>query len=341
MLATAHYYAIISPMSPILIAFIVTALAFDFLNGFHDSANVAATMISSRSMGPRQALLLSATAHFIAPFLFGVAVATTIGQEVVRPYANTTTVILAALLAAIVWNLGTWFFGIPSSSSHALVGGLVGATITGYGTDAVQFHGLLKIITTLLLSPLAGLLGGYILMKLVLFLARGASPRINWFFKRVQIFTALALALSHGSNDAQKTMGIITMGLMGAGMLTQFQVPLWVVAASAGAISLGTAMGGWRIIRTLGGKFYKIRPVHGFTVQTTSAVVILAAGLMGGPVSTTQVVSSAILGVGSAERVNKVRWGVAKNIAAAWVLTLPASGLLAALAYMVLHQIGV
>ena len=326
-------------MSPLLITFIVTALAFDFLNGFHDSANIVATMISSRAMGPRQALLLSAAAHFAAPFIFGVAVAITIGHKVVQPHASTIAVVMAALLAAIAWNLLTWFLGIPASSSHALVGGLVGAAIVGHGVDAVQFQGLLKIVTALLLSPLVGLTGGYMLMKLVLFLARGATPRINWFFKRVQIITALALALSHGTNDAQKTMGIITMGLMGAGILTRFQVPLWVIAASAGAISLGTAMGGWRIIRTLGGKFYKIRPVHGFTSQVASATVIMSAALLGGPVSTTQVVSSAILGVGSAERLGKVRWGVAGQILTAWVLTIPASGLLAALAYLLVRHI--
>ncbi|MBL7065745.1 MAG: inorganic phosphate transporter [Anaerolineae bacterium] len=325
-------------MSPVLIIFIVTALAFDFLSGFHGSANIVATMISSRAMGPRRALLLSAVAYFIAPFLFGVAVATTIGQQVVQPYANTMAVVLAALLAAIVWNLITWFLGIPSSSSHALVGGLVGATLAGYGVDAVQLYGLLKVIATLLLSPPIGLFGGYVLMKLVLFLARGASPRINRFFKRAQTFTALALALSHGTNDAQKTMGIITMGLVGAGVLAQFQVPVWVVAASAGTIALGTAIGGWRIIRTLGGKFYKIRPVHGFTAQATSAVIILGAALLGGPVSTTQVVSSVILGVGSAERLSKVRWKVAGNILTAWMLTIPASALLAALAYLVIHH---
>jgi len=326
-------------MPPLLIAFIVTALAFDFLNGFHDSANIVATMISSRAMSPRRALLLSAVAHFAAPFLFGVAVATTIGHEVVQPHANTMAVVLAALPAAIAWNLLTWFFGIPSSSSHALVGGLIGAAIVGYGIGAVQPRGLTKVVIALLLSPPVGLLSGYILMKLVLFLARGASPRINWFFKRAQTLTALALALSHGTNDAQKTMGIITMGLVGAGALTQFRVPWWVVAASAGAISLGTAMGGWRIIRTLGGRFYKIRPVHGFTAQATSAAVILGAALLGGPVSTTQVVSSAILGVGSAERLSKVRWGVAGNILTTWLLTIPASGLLAALAYTVVRHI--
>jgi PiT family inorganic phosphate transporter len=328
-------------MSPSLIAFIATALAFDFLNGFHDSANIVATMISSRAMSPRRALMLSAAAHFAAPFLFGVAVATTIGQRIVQPHASTLPVVLSALLAAIVWNLITWLLGLPSSSSHALVGGLIGAAMVGYGPDAVQLDGLTEILAALLLSPPVGLIGGYLLMKLVLFLARGASPRINRFFKRAQTLTALALALSHGTNDAQKTMGIITMGLVGAGLLTQFHVPLWVIAASAGAISVGTAMGGWRIIRTLGGRFYKIRPVHGFAAQSTSAAVILGAALLGGPVSTTQVVSSAILGVGSAERLSKVRWGVAGNILTAWLLTIPASGLLAALAYVAVRGLAV
>jgi len=326
-------------MSPTLIVFIAIALTFDFLNGFHDSANIVATMISSRAMSPRRAMLLSATAHFAGPFLFGVAVATTIGHEIVKPYASTIPVVLAALLAAIIWNLITWLLGIPSSSSHALVGGLVGATIVGHGLDAVQLPGLVKIVAALLLSPLAGLVGGYALMKLVLFLARGSSPRINWFFKRSQTITALVLGLSHGANDAQKTMGIITMGLVASRALAQFSVPLWVIAASASAISLGTGLGGWRIIRTLGGKFYKVRPVHSFTSQIASGAVILGAALLGGPVSTTQVVSSAILGVGSAERLNKVRWGVAGNIVAAWLLTIPASGLLAALAYIVVRHL--
>ena len=323
----------------VLIAFIATALLFGFLNGVNDSANIVATVISSRAMGPRRALVLSVVAHLVGPFLFGVAVATTVGQGVVHPRASTVPVVLAALLGAIVWSLVTWFFGIPSSSSHALLGGLVGATVLGFGADAVQLQGLVKMTAALLLSPLLGLLGGYALMRLVLFLARAASPRINRFFKRAQTVTALALALSHGTNDGQMTMGVITMGLLGAGVLTQFQVPPWVVAASAGAIALGTATGGWRIMRTLGWRFFKIRPVHGFTAQVASAGVILGAALVGGPVSVTQVVSSAILGVGSAERLSKVRWRVAGNIVTAWLLTIPASGLLAAVAYVLVRQI--
>ena len=278
-------------------------------------------------------MLLSAIAHLVAPFLFGVAVATTIGHDVVRSHASTLAVVMAALLAAIAWNLATWLLGIPSSSSHALVGGLIGAAVWGQGIEAVQLAGLFKIVVVLLLSPVVGLVSGYVLMKSVLFLVRGASPRINWFFKRAQTATALTLALSHGTNDAQMTMGIITMGLVAAGVFTQFRVSLWVTGASAAAIALGTAVGSWRVIRTLGGRFYKIRPVHAFASQTASAAVILGAALLGGPVSATQVISSTILGAGSAERLSKVRWGVAGNILTAWLLTIPASAVLAALAY--------
>jgi len=277
---------------------------------------------------------MSAIAEFSAPFLFGVAVATTTGKDLVSPDSVTTVVILAALVSAIAWNLITWAFGLPSSSSHALVGGLIGAVGLAEGLGAIQMSGLLKVVVALLISPLLGLVIGHLLMKLVLFLARGASPRINSLFKRLQVITSLALALSHGTNDAQKTMGIISMSLVAAGWLRDFVVPWWVIALCAASISLGTATGGWRIIKTLGAKIYRIRPIHGFTSQVTSATVILGAALLGGPVSTTQVVSSAIMGVGSAERLSKVRWGVAGEIFVAWVLTLPITALMAALLYI-------
>jgi len=308
-------------------------LLYDFLNGFHDSSNVVATMISSRAVSPRVALLMSAVAHFSAPFLFGVAVARTIGHEVVAQEAVTIPVIMAAALSAIVWNVITWWLGIPSSSSHALIGGLVGAVAVSFGLQDIQLTGLGKVLMALLISPLLGLTVGYVIMKLVLFLVRGASPRVSTLFKRLQWITSLGLALSHGTNDAQKTMGIITMGLVAAGYLSRFEVPYWVILMSASAIALGTALGGWRIIRTLGAKFYKIRPIHGFTSQLTSAIVIMGAAMLGGPVSTTHVVSSSIIGVGSSERLSKVRWGVAGNIVVAWVVTIPASALMAALLY--------
>jgi PiT family inorganic phosphate transporter len=316
------------------------AVLFDFLNGFHDSSNVVATIISSRAMSPRAALALSAVAHFCAPFLFGVAVATTIGHDVVDPAIITIGVILVALLSAIAWNLTTWFLGIPSSSSHALIGGIVGAVSANSGLNTIKMAGLEKVLLSLFLSPVLGLLIGYLFMKLVLFLARGASPRINWLFKRLQVVTSLALALSHSTNDAQKTMGIITMGLVTTGYLSDFVVPRWVILISALALSLGTAFGGWRIIRTLGGKIYRVRPIHGFTSQAVSAFVILGAALLGGPVSTTQVVGSAIMGVGSAERLSKVRWGVAGNVFTAWVITIPVTALTAALFCKLLGLLG-
>lgn len=312
-----------------LIVLIAIALFFDFLNGLHDSSNIVATMISSRAFRPRVALGMTAVANFCGPFIFGVAVAKTIGHDVVMPGTISSEVIFAALLSAILWNLITWFFGIPSSSSHALIGGIIGAVGVGAGLRAIQVSGLEKVFIALFASPIIGLIAGYLFTKLVFFLARGASPSINWFFRRSQIFTAIALSLSHGTNDAQKTMGVITLALVTTGYLTEFHVPIWVIALSAGAIAVGTASGGWRLIRTLGGKFYKIRPVHGFSAQVTSSAVILGAALLGGPVSTTQVVSSAIMGVGSAERVSKVRWGVAGDIAVAWLLTIPATALVA------------
>ena len=326
---------------PTLILLILLALIFDFLNGVHDSSNIVATMIASRAFSPRVALGVTAIAHFVAPFLFGVAVATTIGEDIIDANAINNGVIIAALLSAILWNLFTWFVGIPSSSSHAMVGGLIGAVAVGAGLQAIYLDGMMKVLIALFISPIIGFIGGFLFTKLILFLARGASLRINWFFKRSQIITAVTLAFSHGTNDAQKTMGIITLGLVTSGFLDTFYVPLWVITISAGAIALGTAMGGWRLIKTLGGKFYKIRPVDAFSAQTTSTVVILGASLLGEPVSTTQVVSSSIMGVGSAERLSKVRWGVGRDMAMAWLVTIPVTALLAAGIYWILVQIAI
>jgi inorganic phosphate transporter, PiT family len=311
------------------------ALIFDFLNGIHDSSNVVATMISSRALPPRVALGMTAVAEFLGPFIFGVAVAETIGN-VVNSNAISLQVLIAALSSAILWNLFTWYMGFPSSSSHALVGGIIGAVIIGAGWQAINLDELKKIIIALFTSPFIGFIFGYIILKLIILLCWTASPRINWLFKRGQIFTGLALAFSHGANDAQKTMGLITLALVIGGFLDSFVVPQWVILLCASMIAMGTALGGWRLIRTLGGKFYKIRPVDGFSSQLASATVILGASLVGGPVSTTQVVSSAIMGVGAAERVNKVRWGVAQEIATAWLLTIPSTALLAAGIYWVI-----
>ena len=326
-------------MSPIIIAVIVLALFFNFLNGIHDSSNIVATMISSRALSPRVALTMTAVAEFSGPFIFGVAVANTIGNEIVIPAAINIQVILAALVSAILWNLLTWYLGFPSSSSHALIGGLIGAVVVGAGWNAIQIPGLVKILIALFTSPIIGFIFGYLILRLILLLCWKASPGINLLFKRGQIFTALALGLSHGANDAQKTMGIITLALVISGYLKVFAVPVWVIVLCGVMMALGTSIGGWRLIRTLGGKFYKIRPVDGFATQLASAVVILGASLVGGPVSTTQVVSSTIMGVGAAERVNKVRWGVAQEIATAWLLTIPATALVAAGLYWVLAQV--
>ncbi|PKO12033.1 MAG: anion permease [Chloroflexi bacterium HGW-Chloroflexi-10] len=321
----------------LLFILIGLALVFDFLNGFHDSSNIVATIIFSRAMSPRKALMMTAAAEFAGPFLFGVAVAKTIGEDIVVQGSVDTLVLVAALIAAIFWNLFTWYFGIPSSSSHALIGGIIGAVAAGAGIGAIQVSGLIKVGIALFVSPVLGILVGFLITRLAFFLSRSATLRINTFFKNAQVLTGLGLALSHGANDAQKTMGIITLGLVVSGTISSFQVPLWVIAISAGAIALGTAVGGWRLIKTLGGKFYKIKPIHGFTAQISSASIILGAALLGGPVSTTQVVSSAILGAGSAQRVNMVRWGVAVNILVAWVVTIPITIIISFAVYWLLQ----
>lgn len=326
-------------MTPFVIVVIVLSLIFDFLNGVHDSSNVVATMISSRAFSPRLALGVTALANFFGPFIFGVAVAETIGHEIVVAEAISTQVLVAALASAIFWNLLTWYLGFPSSSSHALIGGIIGAVVMGAGWQAIQLGGLEKVLVALFTSPIIGFVFGFLILRLVYLLSWDATPRINALFKRSQLVTALALALSHGTNDAQKTMGIITLALVTSGYLTVFEVPTWVIILCAGMIGLGTAVGGWRLIRTLGGKFFKIRPADGFASQLAGATVIIGASLVGGPVSTTQVVSSAIMGVGAAERVNKVRWGVAQEIAVAWLLTIPATALVGAGAYLALIRL--
>jgi len=326
-------------MSQELIIVIALALIFDFLNGMRDAANIVATMISSRAFSPRAALGIAAIAEFLGPFLFGIVVAKTIGADIVQSDVLTLNVIAASLIGAIVWNLVTWFLGIPGSSSHALIGGIVGAVFVGAGLDAIKFDGLNKVLIALFASPLIGFAFGFIITRVIYFLVQNASPSINEFFKRSQLVTAVALALSHGTNDAQKTMGIISLSLVISGVLPSFQVPTWVIIISAAAIAIGTSLGGWRLIRTLGGKFYKIRPLHSFSTQLTSGIVILGASFFGVPVSTSQVVSSAIIGVGSSERWGKVRWSVAGDIVTAWLITIPASALISAGVYWLLTSL--
>jgi len=317
-------------MSTELIVVIALALLFDFLNGMRDSSNIVATMISSRAFSPQAALGITAIAEFVGPFLFGVVVAKTIGDQVVQSSALTLTALVACLLGAILWGLFTWYLGLPGSSSHALIGGIVGVVLLDAGLSAIKFAGLYKILLGLLASPLIGFAFGFLITRVIYFLVRNATPRVNGVFRNGQLFTAVALALSHGTNDSQKVMGIITLSLVVSGVLPSFQVPFWVIAASAAGIAIGTGFGGWRLVRTLGGKFYKIRPLHSFSTQLTSAFVVLGASFIGVPVSTSQVVSSGIVGVGASERFGKVRWGVVGDILTSWAVTIPATALLSA-----------
>jgi PiT family inorganic phosphate transporter len=320
------------------------ALFFDFSNGFHDAANVVATIITTRALSPKKALILASICEFIGPFLFGTAVAQMIGKNVIDistfdPSALhlSTLLIIAALIGAIMWNLLTWFFGLPSSSSHALIGGMTGAVLVAYGPDKILWGGLLYVIASLVLSPLLGLLVGWFFLQMTFRLSRDATPKINYFFNWMQIPSSIALALSHGANDAQKSMGLISMSLVILGFSPSFYVPGWVVASCAAAIALGTASGGWKIIKTVGSKIYRLRSVHAFCAQTSSATVILGAALVGGPVSTTHVVSSSIMGVGAGQRISAVRWGVAKNIILAWLITIPASAVMAGLSFFIIR----
>ncbi len=284
--------------------------------------------------------------EFIGPFLFGTAVAQTIGKNIIDISTFDTQLIelsmsllVAALIGAIAWNLITWFWGFPSSSSHALVGGMVGAVLVAYGPDRILWKGLVYVIAILIISPVLGLIFGTLFFKATLYLSQNATPKIKYFFNRMQIPSSIALSLSHGANDAQKSMGLITMSLVILGVSPTFHIPFWVIASCAGAIALGTASGGWRIIKTLGSKIYRLRSVHAFCAQTASATVILAAALMGGPVSTTHVVSSSIMGVGAGQRISAVRWGVAKNIIVAWFITIPASAVMAGLSFFLIRII--
>jgi PiT family inorganic phosphate transporter len=318
-------------LQPILLTLMALSLLFGFLNGFHDSANIVAATISSRSLPPRAALVLAAVSVFLGPFLFGVAVAHTVGADLLDPTALRSQVVVAALASAVIWNLITWYFGIPSSSSHALIGGLLGAAVVFSGVGSVQPPGLVKVLVALFVSPPLGLLAGFVMLRIALFLLRGATPSVNEQLRRAQIVTLIGLGLSHGSNDGQKTIAVLTLGLVTAGVLPDFRVPVWVIAVSGGAMALGISMGGWRLIRTLGGRLFRIRPVHGLASQLAGATVILVAAMFGGPVSTTHVMSSAIMGAGAGQRVNQVRWMVMREMTVAWLLTIPTTAIIAGL----------
>ncbi len=313
------------------IAVVLAVLAYAFLNGMHDSSGLVAAAISSRSTLPRSALALAAAAEFAGPFLFGTAVAATVGKDLVQSTAITLPVLLIATCSAIVWNIATWYFGLPSSSTHALLGGLVGAVALTVGPQYLLVGGFVKVLLALFTAPFIGLVVGYLFMAMTKVLTRSASPGVNRWFKRVQPLNVVALALSHGTDDGQKSMGLLAIALVAAGYQADFSVPLWATLLVAVALMLGVSSGGWRIIRTIGGGIYRLRPVHAFATQTSSAAIVLGAALLGAPISTTQVVSAAIIGVGSAERVSAVRWQVAGQIATAWLITVPAAALVAAM----------
>jgi PiT family inorganic phosphate transporter len=324
-----------------LVVVIVLAVIFDYINGFHDTANAIATSVATRALHPRHAILMATAFNFIGAFA-GTAVAKTIGAGLVDEATSTQAVVAAALLGAIAWNLITWWFGLPSSSSHALIGGLLGATIIAAGVGALKVDGLTgKVLVPMVSSPIIGFTGAFLLMLGLYWIFRDAKRKpMARIFRRLQVISAGYMAFSHGSNDAQKTMGIITLALFAAGAIPTIDVPFWVIVVSASALSLGTAVGGWRIMRTMGHRVVELEPVHGFAAETTAATVLIGTAHFGMPVSTTHVISSAIMGVGSARGPKGVRWGVARRILLAWIITIPATGLIAATAWAILHSIG-
>ncbi len=321
---------------------VMLALLFDFMNGFHDAANAIATVVSTGVLKPHQAVVLAAFFNFFAIAVFQLKVATTVGKGTIEPSIVDHYVIFGALVGAIIWNLLTWYYGIPSSSSHALIGGLVGAAVAKEGTSALIASGLIKTITFIILSPALGFLFGSLMMLLVSWLfVRSHPQRIDKWFRRMQLVSASMYSLGHGGNDAQKTMGIIWMLLIAAGMVAaeDARPPTWVIVSCYLAISAGTLFGGWRIVKTMGQRITKLRPVGGFCAETGGAMTLFMATAMGIPVSTTHTITGAIVGVGSSHKMSAVRWGVAGNIVWAWVFTIPASAFVAAIAWWVGRQI--
>lgn len=324
------------PTLVLLVAVIIAALVFDYINGFHDTANAIATCVSTRALTVRTAIFMAATLNF-AGAMVSTKVAKTIGKGIVDANEITQMVVLAGVMGAIVWNLITWYYGLPSSSSHAIIGGLVGSVVAHAGFGALQWEGLKKIIMVLLISPIVGALFGFIFMVALMWIFRNKAPYgLNKGFRKLQILSAAVMAFSHGTADAQKSMGVITMALVSYGTLATFEVPTWVKIACAVAMALGTAAGGWRIIKTVGHDFVKLQPVHGFCVETASAGVILGASALGLPTSTTHVITSSILGVGLSKRMSAVNWTVAYRIVCAWIITIPASAGVAFVSYIVL-----
>jgi len=321
----------------LIIVVVVLALVFDYINGFHDTANAIATSVSTRALTPRVAVWMAAGLNFLGA-TYSTGVAKTIGGDLVKSAQMVNEpIIIAAMVGAIFWNLLTWWIGIPSSSSHALVGGVVGAVLVAKGYEALKLAGIFKIVAALVVSPLVAMGTGLLIMSALFWIFGNMSPsRVNPKFKRLQIVTAAMMAFSHGSNDAQKAMGIITLTLVSTGYLTTLEVPLWVKVSAATAMGLGTAAGGWRIIRTMGTKIFKLEPISGFAADLNSSLIIFGATLLHLPVSTTHVVSGSIMGVGTAKRLSAVRWGVAQQMLMAWVLTIPCTAIVSALSYKVI-----
>ena len=320
----------------LILTVIVLALLFDFINGFHDTANAIATSVSTRAIKPAHAIIMAAVLNFLGA-IYSTGVAKTIGGDIVASAEMVDEhIIIAALMGSVVWNLFTWYVAMPSSSSHALVGGIIGAVLVSTGSTGLNFIGIGKIVLSLIASPLLAIFSGFIVMT-VLFLLFGqfAPSALNGRFKKMQILSAAAMAFSHGSNDAQKSMGIITLALLSGGYLSSFEVPDYVKFLCAAAMACGTALGGWRIIRTIGGKIFKLEPISGFAADLNSSIVIFSATLLHLPVSTTHVVSGSIMGVGTAKRIRAVRWGVAQQMLVAWVLTIPCTAVMGALAYQI------
>jgi len=324
----------------VVVVLIVVALVFDFMNGFHDAANSVATVVSTRVLTPRQAVLWAAFFNFVAAFGFGVHVANTVGKGIIDPSAVTNTVVFAGLTAAIAWDLLTWLFGLPTSSSHALIAGFAGAGVAAAGWQVVVVSGLIKVILFIFISPALGLVLGIFFMTAVTFLVRHSTPaRVDNVFRRLQLVSAAFYSLGHGTNDAQKTMGIITVLLVSNHYLDVFEVPSWVKLTCGAAIALGTTFGGWRIVKTMGMKITKLQPIGGFCAETAGAFTIIGAAAAGIPVSTTHTITGAIVGVGASRRVSAVRWGVARNVVWAWVLTIPGTGLIAAAIYFLISAL--
>lgn len=322
----------------VLVGLVALALVFDFMNGFHDAANAIATVVSTGVLKPQTAVAMAAVFNFIAIFVMGVHVAATVGKGTIDPNVVDQYVIFGALVGAIIWNIITWIGGIPSSSSHALIGGLVGAAVAKSGTGALVGGGLLKTVIFIVVSPVLGFILGSIMMLLVSWLFVRSTPRkVDTWFRRLQLFSAAAYSLGHGGNDAQKTIGIIWMLLIVAGVTNGNETlpPLWVIVSCYTAISLGTLFGGWRIVKTMGQKITKLKPVGGFCAETGGAITVFIATWMGVPVSTTHTITGAIVGVGSAQKMSAVRWGVAGNIVWAWIFTIPASAFMAAVAWWI------